>query len=206
MNMPLSKAQAPNTDFIPITSSKVALLAWEVFELTTNRHALEAILKDHRDWDANEAIQASDLFQAWMAEISRKAAGYRQSIVNIGARRKIDVSSTDFDDLESLALSLGPKDKLVCHVAMLKCYMALEIAVIVAKSSLSSPVDKMREALHHALAYEVQLYQVERDMAYLAVAEHRKRGLPVDEWFLVANPFGVDNGGPRWEINPPTGL
>lgn len=205
MNMPLSKAQSPNVEFIPITSSKVALLAWEVYELTTNRHQLEAILKDYRDWDGNEAIQANDKFQAWMADTTKKAAGYRESIRNICARRKIEVS-TDFDELERLALTLGPKDKLVCHVAMLKCYMALEIAVIVAKTSLLAPVEKMREALQHATAYEIQLYQVERDMAYLAVAEHRKRGLPVDDWFLVANPFGVDNGGPRWEINPETGL
>lgn len=201
MNMSLSKPESPNTDFIPITSPKVALLAWEVFELTTNRHALQTILEKHREWDAHDALEANDQFDAWMAEITEKAAGYRESIANIGARRKMEVPS-DFDDLERLALSLGPKDKLVCHVAMLKCYMALQIAVSVAKSSLAAPVDQMREALRQALAYEVQLYQVERDMAYLAVAEHRKRGLPVDDWFLVANPFGRNNDGPRWEINP----
>lgn len=201
MDMQRNNPPGPRIDFIPITSANVALLAWEVYEVTTNRHAQQEILKHYRTWTPGDAAKANEAFQAWVSELGTKTAGYRQSIAHIAERRKLAVT-TRLDELERLALDLRPEDKLVCHVAMLRCYMALGIAVAVANASCASPTAKMREALKHTMSYEVQLYQLEREMAYLAVAEYRKRGLPVDEWFLVANPFGSDGGAPRWEINP----
>ncbi len=103
------------------------------------------------------------------------------------------------DQLDDFASRLDPREKLLCHVAMLKVYMVLDTLHCLEQAFTPEPAERMERTLDAFTRHCTGIAQVQAQMKRV-LAEFRKRGLPVDRWFLIPNPMGRDGSGPRYEI------
>lgn len=188
----------PEIRSIAIHDPGVALTAWEVFEASENRRKVHAIAA-LRDGSSEAEARANHDFGLWQTHVNEQAIGYRKSIERILQKRGLSLPA-ELDDLVEIAMQCGAGDRLVCHVAMLKCYMFLALGAVEDFQSKVIMIPDIDVVMKQIGYYEVALYQVERNLAYWAVAPFREKGYDVEDWFLVANPFAAD--GPQWEINP----
>lgn len=190
----------PPFDHLPMTSHEVVINAWEIFQLMEERLKMREILKDSCEWDAGRAIIGHRQFEAVMAHVRHQARVYRRSIESGAMRRKVKIDPLQLDVIEMFAHTLDIRDMLVCHVAMLKAYNVIQTTYCLEHLMASDPVEVMERTYQSLMDYLLGLFDIQLEHKQQALAQYRVAGFPVDDWHIVANPFGKADSGPRWEV------
>ena len=198
--MNMNTPALPPVEYILFPSPEVAITAWEVIEITDVRRKVEAILRDRYDWDPSEAIEAHTKFRLVMIEAAKKANAYRGSINAMASKRGLK-APTEIEQLEAWVAALPPGDRMVCHVAMLKVYLAIDITHKIECAKSSDPVQRMTDTLEALKQYALLLYDVQLKQQAETLDRYRADGYEVDSWQLTPNPFGKNDTGPRYEIS-----
>lgn len=200
MSMFEKNPSLPPVEYILFPSPEVAIAAWEVIQITDIRREVEHILRDRFDWDPSEAIEAHTKFRLAMIEAAKKANAYRGSINAMAAKRGLK-APTEIEQMEAWVAKLPPGDRMVCHVAMLKVYLAVEITYKIECCNSTDPVEQMTKTLEALKQYALMLYDVQLKQQAEILERYRADGYEVDGWQLTPNPFGKGDTGPRYEIN-----
>lgn len=204
MNMQKTPHNLPPVEYIPFPSAEVTITAWEVIQITEVRREIEHMLRDRYDWDASEAIQAHTKFRLAMIEASKKAVAYRGSI-NAMAKKRGHRVPREIEQIEAWVKEMPPGDRMVCHVAMLKVYLAIEITYKIECAKSADPVDRMVNTLEALKEYGLMLYDIQLKQQAATLDDYRGKGYAVDEWMLSLNPIGKGESGPRYEITKARG-
>lgn len=101
--------------------------------------------------------------------------------------------------MEALALRFKSNDKLVCHVAMFKCSMALNAALA------SFEADKFRTGYIERTYCVVEVWvlqrmRVEKAFADAALLPFKAAGYRFEDSVCLSKPCGSENSGPEWSI------
>lgn len=190
----------PPFDHLLITSHEVLINAWEVFQLMEERTKTYEILKDSVDWDAGEAIKGHNAFEDLMRNVAHQVRLYRKSIETAAKRRGVKVDILQIDAIEAFAHTLDIRDKLVCHAAMLKAYNMIQTTYSVEHLMTNDPVEVMQRTYQTLKDYLLGLFELQMAYKNQALKPYRDAGFPVDDWNIVANPFGKATSGPLWDV------
>ncbi len=199
----LSPSLPPVTSF-PITRPDDLILAWHWFEIGEQRTALVK-LRDQNRLPGYSLRAQLDEFEQWKLNAMGKLRDYRASVAQQLAKQDLAMPS-DLDELPKVVARCGNSPGLLCHLGMLKAYLALSTCTMMAMSRTSSPAKSLEDTIEDVTCLEYSLFSLLFEAGRRAAAGYREAGYPVDDWFLVGNPFGWESKGPCWVVDPPDGL
>lgn len=195
-----SPSHLPRISSIPLTNPADLVQAWEWFELSEQRVALTAI--QGMNQSPNYSLLAQlDAFVRWQHQARMKLRDYRASVA-----RQVEAQGqsmpADLDELPAIVAACGNTPVLLCHLGVLKAYLGLSTCVLASASRSERPEKNIDETLDDLLSLEYSLFCLQWTAGKRAAEKYRKAGYPVDDWFVVSNPFGIQGSGPCWLIDP----
>ena len=187
--------------FIPITDFDVIQQSWETIELTCTRRTMRAALvrglcSPEGTW-VDALVECRPVFN----DILRKSRMYADSVNRMLRARQRPLASC-LEDAMAIAMNCQPSDQLVCHVAMARTYSWLQATVEHVRIGHEDPGAFLDQLMTKLEDRSLVLWEDEKLAWAHVVEQYMQDGLDMSTITPLLSPFGVDDSGPCWILEP----